>query len=547
MTDARSRSRGILDRIGALLPFLVPALLLLGLALAGVLVDGGRLFCSTPTLALDLPSERAIPAAVEVAGMQRDMVWQFRYAPIGTEFRSGIPYWIYRAMPRLFPDDLDGRGYEKLGFTSDNDHAYYASRPVPRGLILTDTELQVPPFPVAVRLKRVSFNCASCHRGGWRDPGDRSIHLVDGMPNHTADLQGFKRYFFKNVHSERFNPRSVLGAINEELASLGSPALTPTEELVYTGIVEVMKRQPGREWMDRRADNGPRRLDAFTAVKDEVLGVPDDGTVATVDFPSLWNQGAAIRPWHHWDGNTADSRARNFGSTVGVGGISMSVDKPEVLAVGAWTEERLRPPPWPDALDRPDPASALRGRATYLARCAACHGLYDRERASIARAAKGDLYMTVVDVKTDEGRRRAFPPAAAAVLSEFGGRRNLWGFSAFRGNDPKASGYLALPLDGIWARAPYLHNGSVPTLDKLLGPPDRRPREFYRGTMTYNRVEVGFEYDAAKTDEGRERLFLYRTLDSNGAPIPGNGNQGHEFTVADDAQRADLIEFLKTL
>lgn len=73
--------------------------------------------------------------------------------------------------------------------------------------------------------------------------------------------------------------------------------------------------------------------------------------------------------------------------------------------------------------------------------------------------------------------------------------------------------YKARPLNGVWATAPFLHNGSVPTLYDLLLPPDRRPKEF-----------------------------------TVGRPVPGNGNAGHEYgTRLTDAERWQLVEYLKSL
>jgi len=48
-------------------------------------------------------------------------------------------------------------------------------------------------------------------------------------------------------------------------------------------------------------------------------------------------------------------------------------------------------------------------------------------------------------------------------------------------------------LDGIWLRAPYLHNGSVPTLQDLLNPPNERPQTFHRGYDVFDPVKIGFK------------------------------------------------------
>jgi hypothetical protein len=96
-----------------------------------------------------------------------------------------------------------------------------------------------------------------------------------------------------------------------------------------------------------------------------------------------------------------------------------------------------------------------------------------------------------------------------------------------------------VPLDGILARAPYLHNGSVPNLQALLEAPQNRPVTFYRGYDVYDPDHVGFISD------GPEAAKVGFFVDTN---ISGNGNQGHAYGVTLAApQKHDLIEYLKTL
>jgi processive rubber oxygenase RoxA-like protein len=110
--------------------------------------------------------------------------------------------------------------------------------------------------------------------------------------------------------------------------------------------------------------------------------------------------------------------------------------------------------------------------------------------------------------------------------------------------------YKVRPLNGVWATPPYLHNGSVPTIEALLGPPEDRPKKFYLGNREYDPVNLGYKYDKIAND------FEFDTS------IRGNSNRGHEFRKdfnkdkeikgvigpelsADD--RKALIEYLKTL
>jgi hypothetical protein len=114
----------------------------------------------------------------------------------------------------------------------------------------------------------------------------------------------------------------------------------------------------------------------------------------------------------------------------------------------------------------------------------------------------------------------------------------LYRFTHFR----KTFGYANMPLDGIWLRAPYLHNGSVPNLRALLEPASRRPRVFYRGNDVYDPTNVGFVADLAEA-EGRT-LFRFDTT------VPGNGNGGHQGrafgTELPEREKTALLEYLKT-
>jgi hypothetical protein len=102
----------------------------------------------------------------------------------------------------------------------------------------------------------------------------------------------------------------------------------------------------------------------------------------------------------------------------------------------------------------------------------------------------------------------------------------------------KTNGYVAVPLDGVWLRAPYLHNGSVPTLEDLLEPVDERPTLFYRGYDVYERGETGFVHQGAEARRAGWEVDV---------SVPGNSNAGHEYGI--DLAAADkraVIEYLKT-
>lgn len=96
--------------------------------------------------------------------------------------------------------------------------------------------------------------------------------------------------------------------------------------------------------------------------------------------------------------------------------------------------------------------------------------------------------------------------------------------------------YKGRSLTGAWATAPYLHNGSVPSLYQLLTPPDKRVKKFYVGTREFDPEEVGLEYKSETPGS-----FAFDTK------LRGNRNTGHDYgTELTDDEKWALIEFMKT-
>jgi hypothetical protein len=97
-------------------------------------------------------------------------------------------------------------------------------------------------------------------------------------------------------------------------------------------------------------------------------------------------------------------------------------------------------------------------------------------------------------------------------------------------------GYYARDLAGIWATAPYLHNGSVANLVELLTPPAQRAKQFYVGSNVFDPARIGFS---------TEPTPVATLLDT---AVPGNSNAGHAYgTELSAAEKERLIEYIKTL
>src|SRR5690606_3958964 len=245
---------------------------------------------------------------------------------------------------------------------------------------------------------------------------------------------------------------------------------------------------------------------------DEIYGI--------VDFPSVWNQAPRASLKLHWDGNNDSVRERNFSAAIAAGARPEDMDLKRLYRIESWLD-RLPPPAWPFPLDR---ALAARGEAVYARYCADCH--------SFGGSRMGEV-IPLDEIGTDRHRLDSYTPTLLEAQKDYTSGQN-WAFTHFE----KTNGYANQPLDGIWARAPYLHNGSVPTMRDLLEPPDARPAVFYRGYDVFDQEQVGFVSDVPR--EGPLEFFRYDT------GIPGNGNGGHVYgTSLSDADKRAIVEYMK--
>lgn len=139
----------------------------------------------------------------------------------------------------------------------------------------------------------------------------------------------------------------------------------------------------------------------------------------------------------------------------------------------------------------------------------------------------------------------------------------IWGDRKNCPNPSKVAIYRARPLNGVWATAPYLHNGAVPSLYWMLGPAGERPTSFCQGLRDYDPKEVGFHVPRGGESSCATGETRFSTKDSDGKEIKGNRVLGHSFEgekrpnkdypkgvvggAFSDEERWDLIEYLKTL
>jgi hypothetical protein len=216
----------------------------------------------------------------------------------------------------------------------------------------------------------------------------------------------------------------------------------------------------------------------------------------------------------------------------------VTVDHDSLKRVRDWIWT-LAPPKYPYAIDQ---ALAARGAPLYAQHCIECHA-DGRFRDGVKTGSRVGQVEPIDRIGTDRHRLDSYTFAFASNQAGlYPGSE--YRFTHFR----KTNGYASQPLDGIWLRGPYLHNGSVPTLRELLDPPESeaqgkgtgfRRTKFYRGYDVLDPVRVGFISDVP-SENGRE-FTAYDTTK------PTQSNRGHMYGIelSNDDKNA-IVEYLKT-
>jgi hypothetical protein len=313
---------------------------------------------------------------------------------------------------------------------------------------------------------------------------------------------------------------------------------------------------------------GPGRIDAFNGVRALLFerGWP---LTAPVRYPPLW--GARQRRWVHYDANTNTVEQRNLGQALGLGAVfvegreELSTLRLNELSAQESVTQKLQGPEWPEDLLKPlDRQMAQRGEQLYVERCKQCHEGTPVESSEPVPLEKIGTDPNRVTSFNEPLGNQPFVKTLACTL------QNLQNKALQMNLPPQADrevinpswrttqGYSARPLKGIWAAAPYLHNGSVPTLHALLQPANDRPKCFRIPGREFDPDNVGYRIELSPPAGTEGSRCVPQSLQDAvradvwafwfDATLPGNLNAGHEYSAdMTEAQRRDLLEYLKTL
>ncbi len=495
----------------------------------------------------------------------------FKYGSIGSDtLKSGLPYWIWKVLPDVFPSFLpqNGKtGYAAFGLIVEKDRE---GKPMDRPVGFSKRRIGRP-----WGLDLVGLNCAFCHASTLRkSEGDLPVPAILGMPAHTVDVEAFFVFLFETAKVPGFSAR-VLEKIQEQRNhELGKKrgSMGWFHRMFYRWILiplyrfEIGKLEQKFCFINKlqateceatrmTADAGPGRMDLWAPYKVQrfVTSIklydllPDlkppwldsiDLDVGEApgfaDMAPLWQLETRMGRGFHWDGNTRMVSDYRVIAALGMMITSQALDKPRLDRILRWTKTYLPKEEYHDLASEPFntkiPHLFTLGRQLFAQRCATCHSLLGSRFGEVE---------PIESIETDRNRYDAFTDELALKLTRVG--------TPYKGglrDVQKTLGYINLPLDRIWLRAPYLHNGSVPTLRDLLKIPPNRPQKFCRGNDVYDWENVGFRSDLV-TKNGTKSCGPFFKYDTG---VKGNGNQGHPYGAdLKEFEKESLLEFLKTL
>jgi mono/diheme cytochrome c family protein len=348
-----------------------------------------------------------------------------------------------------------------------------------------------------------STNCFTCH--GGKVAGQ----IIPGLPNTHIALQ--------TITEEAVQTRILMG---EKISQLEATSLfvplggsNGTTNAIIFGVV-------------------------LAAFRDEDLNVDTNKPVPKLihndhDAPPWWN--VKHKKYLYADGFAGKGHRAlmQFMMAPSNGPEAFHNAEADYKQIYDWIEG-LEAPKYPFAIDRD---LAKKGEAIFNRTCSECHGTYEDPK----QYAFPEKIVPIEVVGTDRARLDSLTPVMrasyeASWFSNHGEKKSI--------ADP--GGYVAQPLWGIWASAPYLHNGSVPTLWHLFHA-DKRPVVWQRTEDGYDSAKVGLEvreYDGLpegiKTAKQKRTVFDTRLF--------AKSAQGHLFPEElNEDEKVAVIEYLKTL
>lgn len=454
----------------------------------------------------------------------------FDTGSLGDATLEMIPFVVFRVLQELEPEVFGESALASVGFFPRSDTPTHLN-----GITWTRPVSSESGFQV----RYMTRSCTSCHAGRVR-LDDGTIQVLFGGPNTEMNLHlfigrlttllkvrlgesedspaylDFRKRIAASLESKP--PEWYWGADSQYVSSDEAAREVATVKTNLDAVLATMRQMNERrlgglsllQAYSYKSVPNPPSLTAGAPGLVETSGLGSTSLVSLVgeskaatvlppgpsmaDIPAVWR----IDPtgYANWDA-TIVGFARSLTSSLAVVGNPTRIDLKTNGAIQQFIG-RLPATPYPFSIDD---NARKRGEVTFKKNCAGCHDeTLGRRREAL-----------VFDVGTDPRRADAISATTVAMMekvirvacpptqTEF----NLDNKPLIDPTDKR--GYVANALHGTWAQAPYLHNGSVPTLRQLLVPALRTNQPFLRGSITYNKQDGGWEWDPSREQELRTR------------------------------------------
>ncbi|AYN68088.1 hypothetical protein D1013_12255 [Euzebyella marina] len=434
----------------------------------------------------------AIPPSTQRPG---DPEIGYQYLISGEYMSSGVPYSAY----------INGYGEDnrnllnRIGDNSKLPHDFTAAT-------------------ASNGVRIVSPNCMSCHSGFLDDK------LIVGLGNHSADFTmnraddiALVSTGISFVYGQNSDEWDAYDQFRKGIMAIGPATVTdvvgvnPADRI--TQVLISHRDKNTLEWSD----------EPLIALDDEVI---------PTDVPAWWLLRKKNAMFYHALGRKDFCKSFIGSSLLTLTEMDKAVEvdskMPDVLAY----IESLEPPVYPYSINT---NLTQQGKLVFEEHCVKCHGSYGEDESY------PNLLVALATIGTD--------PALSDRYSENSALNDYffdWFNTGWFGSGDNAlmlmaeGGYIAPPLDGVWATAPYFHNGSVPTIADVLNSTER-PKYWKRSfeSTDYDSDNLGWNYSE---ESGNTDKYTYDTT------LKGYGNEGHTFgDILTDSEREALLEYLKTL
>jgi mono/diheme cytochrome c family protein len=419
----------------------------------------------------------------------------------------------------------------------------------PVGIVSGYIDKRVP----RIRLEVANMGCAACHGGMSYDANGRPTGRVWlGAPNTSRYFDGYMRAILSSLNHVKDRPDELLRTIPKVFPQVDAAEIATIRKYVMPQIAKRLN-DPG-EILVAFDHGGAGLTNGIAALKMRLNAKPslvavnrEHGYASIPDFSDR-----ALRSSVLYDGLyalKANERfaPRSVASTdpqdaarladitaffvVPSMGIKPDASQRQVKPIREILDfvYAYRPQTFPGPIDA---TKAERGSRLYAGQCASCHGQYSAGTTQPRLQSFPNRLVAQADIGSDPARWQAITDDMVKVLNRTNVARKI--------NADNARGYVAPILNGLWASAPYMHNGSVPTLWHFMRP-EQRPATFQVGGHAVDFQRVGIAYPEGYTPWSTPVPF-----DTSG---PGRGNRGHEkeFVGMPETDKDDLLEYLKLL